>query len=99
MQLQALATWMLNLPALLPWVTTKQNFKSEVDGKRFYANLQAGFPMQVILRYAVPYLGASVNRVKIDGLDEQENTGVAMSFDEQKYTTTYGKSASKPIDF
>ena len=74
---------------------SKQDFKSEADGKRFYANLQAGYPMQVSSIDIVPYLGASVNRVKIDGLDEQENTGVAMSFDEQKYTTTYGKIGVK----
>lgn len=73
----------------------KQEFKSDADGKRFYANLQAGYPIQVSSTDIVPYLSASINRVKIDGLDEQENSGVAMSFDEQKYTTTYGKIGVK----
>lgn len=73
----------------------KQNFDSEADGKRYYANLQAGYPMQVSSIDIVPYLGASVNRVKIDALNEQENSGIAMSFGEQKYTTTYGKIGIK----
>lgn len=73
----------------------KQEFKSDTDGKRFYAHLQAGYPIQISNTDIVPYLGASVNRTKIDGLNEQENSGVAMSFDEQKYTTTYGKIGVK----
>ncbi len=73
----------------------KQNFKSEADGKRYYANLQAGYPMQVSNTDIIPYLGASVNRVKIDGLNEQSDSGIAMSFGDQKYTTTYGKIGVK----
>lgn len=73
----------------------QQNFKSEADGKRYYANLQAGYPMQVSNTDIIPYLGASVNRVKIDGLNEQEDSGIAMRFGDQKYTTTYGKIGVK----
>lgn len=73
----------------------QQNFKSEADGKRYYANLQAGYPMQVSNTDIIPYLGASVNRVKIDSLNEQEDSGIAMRFGDQKYTTTYGKIGVK----
>ncbi len=73
----------------------RQNFDSDADGTRLYADLQAGYPMQVSNTNFTPYLGASVNRVKIDDLDEQEISGLAMQFDEQKYTTTYGKLGVK----
>lgn len=73
----------------------KQNFDSDADGRRYYASLQAGYPMQVNSIAVTPYLGATVNRVKIDTLDEQEVSGLAMQFDKQKYTTTYGKLGVK----
>ena len=72
-----------------------QNFASEADGTRYYASLQAGYPMQVSGVKVTPYLGATVNRVKIDALEEQEVSGIAMQFDDQKYTTTYGKLGVK----
>jgi outer membrane lipase/esterase len=72
-----------------------QNFDSDADGSRLYANLQAGYPMQMSSINLTPYLGATVNRVKIDALEEQELSGTAMQFDEQKYTTTYGKIGVK----
>ena len=74
---------------------TIQNFDSDADGTRYYANLQAGYPMQVSNIDVTPYLGAMINRVKIDALEEQEISGIAMQFDEQKYTTTYGKLGVK----
>ncbi|PYE39816.1 autotransporter domain-containing protein [Psychrobacter fozii] len=73
----------------------KQEFKSNADGKRFYANVQAGYPMQVSSVAITPYIGATASRVKISELEEQENSGIAMQFDEQKYTTTYGKLGVK----
>ncbi|MBE0442783.1 MULTISPECIES: autotransporter domain-containing protein [unclassified Psychrobacter] len=73
----------------------QQEFKSNADGKRFYANVQAGYPMQVSSVAITPYLGATANRVKIGKLEEQESSGIAMQFDEQKYTTTYGKLGVK----
>jgi outer membrane lipase/esterase len=73
----------------------KQEFKSNADGKRFYANVQAGYPMQVSSVAITPYVGATASRVKISELEEQENSGIAMQFDEQKYTTTYGKLGVK----
>lgn len=73
----------------------RQNFDSDADGKRYYASLQAGYPMQISSINITPYLGATVNRVKIDALEEQEMSGIAMQFDEQKYTTTYGKFGVK----
>ncbi|WP_201584744.1 autotransporter domain-containing protein [Psychrobacter jeotgali] len=73
----------------------RQEFKSEADGKRYYASLQAGYPIQIKGTGIMPYLGAMVNRVKIDALNEQQVSGIAMQFDEQKYTTTYGKAGIK----
>ena len=73
----------------------RQDFKSNADGKRYYANLQAGYPMQVSSVGFTPYIGATASRVVIDGLKEQEMSGVAMQFDEQKYNTTYGKLGIK----
>ncbi|MFP3456173.1 autotransporter domain-containing protein [Psychrobacter sp. SIMBA_152] len=73
----------------------QQQFKSNADGKRFYANLQAGYPMQVSNIAVTPYIGATASRVKIDGLKEKEMSGIAMQFDEQKYSTTYGKLGLK----
>ncbi|MGP9558168.1 autotransporter domain-containing protein [Psychrobacter sp. AOP7-A1-24] len=75
--------------------SNQQQFKSNADGKRFYANLQAGYPMQVSNIAVTPYIGATASRVKIDGLKEKEMSGVAMQFDEQKYSTTYGKLGLK----
>lgn len=66
-------------------------FKSQADGKRYHASLQAGYPMQISNVAVTPYLGATVSRVTIDALKEKELSGIAMQFDEQKYTTTYGK--------
>ncbi|WP_352337345.1 autotransporter domain-containing protein [Psychrobacter sp. 16-MNA-CIBAN-0192] len=73
----------------------KQEFGSNADGKRYYANVQAGYPMQVSGIGVTPYIGATASRVKIDGLKEQEMSGIAMQFDEQKYNTTYGKLGVK----
>lgn len=75
--------------------SNRQQFKSNADGKRFYANVQAGYPMQVSNIAITPYIGATASRVKIDGLKEQAMSGIAMQFDEQKYTTTYGKLGVK----
>ena len=75
--------------------SNQQQFKSNADGKRFYANLQAGYPMQVSNIAVTPYIGATASRVKIDGLKEKETSGIAMQFDEQKYSTTYGKLGLK----
>ncbi|MFK3916163.1 autotransporter domain-containing protein [Psychrobacter sp. NPDC078501] len=75
--------------------SNQQQFKSNADGKRFYANLQAGYPMQVSNIAVTPYIGATASRVKIDGLKEKEMSGIAMQFDEQKYSTTYGKLGLK----
>jgi len=73
----------------------RQQFESNADGKRFYANVQAGYPMQVSRIAITPYIGATASRVKIDGLKEKEMSGIAMQFDEQKYSTTYGKPGLK----
>lgn len=73
----------------------RQEFKSDADGKRYYASLQAGYPMQIKSTGVTPYLGATLNRVEIDALNEQEASGIAMQFDDQKYTTTYGKVGVK----
>ncbi|TXD98483.1 autotransporter domain-containing protein [Psychrobacter frigidicola] len=73
----------------------RQEFKSSADGKRYYASLQAGYPMQISNIDITPYLGATVSRVKLDALKEQEMSGIAMQFDEQEYTTTYGKLGVK----
>ncbi|WP_182406476.1 autotransporter domain-containing protein [Psychrobacter sp. GP33] len=73
----------------------RQDFKSNADGKRYYANLQAGYPMQVSGIGITPYIGATASRVTIDGLKEKEMSGIAMQFDEQKYNTTYGKLGVK----
>lgn len=73
----------------------KQEFKSNADGRRYYASLQAGYPMQISNIDITPYLGATVSRVKLDALKEQEMSAIAMQFDEQKYTTTYGKLGVK----
>ncbi len=73
----------------------KLNFDSDADGKRYYASLQAGYPMQVNNIAFTPYLGTTFNRVKIDALEEQEMSGIAMQFDKQKYNTTYGKLGVK----
>jgi outer membrane lipase/esterase len=75
--------------------SNQQQFKSNADGKRYYANLQAGYPLQVSNIAVTPYIGATASRVKIDGLKEKEMSGVAMQFDEQKYSTTYGKIGIK----
>ncbi len=75
--------------------SNQQQFKSNADGKRFYANVQAGYPMQVSSLAITPYIGATASRVKISGLNEKEMSGIAMQFDEQKYSTTYGKLGLK----
>ena len=74
----------------------KQSFKSQADGKRYYATVQAGYPMpmanmaQFSDTTVTPYLGATVNRVTLDAIREKQVTGIAMQFEEQKYNTTYG---------
>ena len=75
--------------------SNQQQFKSNADGKRYYANVQAGYPMQVSSLAITPYIGATASRVKISGLNEEEMSGIAMQFDEQKYSTTYGKLGLK----
>ncbi|KRU21829.1 autotransporter domain-containing protein [Psychrobacter piscatorii] len=75
--------------------SNQQQFKSNADGKRYYANVQAGYPLQVSNIAVTPYIGATASRVKIDGLKEKEMSGIAMQFDEQKYSTTYGKIGLK----
>ena len=75
--------------------SNQQQFKSNADGKRYYANVQAGYPMQVSSLAITPYIGATASRVKISGLNEKEMSGIAMQFDEQKYSTTYGKLGLK----
>ena len=73
----------------------RQEFKSNADGKRYYANIQAGYPMQLSSLAITPYIGATASRVRLGALKEQEMSGIAMQFDEQKYTTTYGKLGVK----
>lgn len=73
----------------------KQEFNSNADGKRYYANVQAGYPIQLSSLAITPYIGATASRVRLDALKEQEMSGIAMQFDEQKYTTTYGKLGVK----
>lgn len=95
----------------------QQDFNSTVDGKRYYASLQAGYPLQIpkskmkndTLSQATessitessktqfsnttvtPYIGATLNRVKLGGIMEKElDSPIAMQFDKQKYNTTYG---------
>lgn len=74
----------------------RQIFKSDVNGDRYYGALQAGYPMQMPDAFQfnqttiTPYLGATINRIKLGKMIEREPTGVAMEFDRQKYTTTYG---------
>lgn len=72
-----------------------ERFKSAADGKRYHASVQADYPMLVSNITVTPYLGATVSRVTLDALKEQELSGLAMQFDEQKYTTTYGKLGVK----
>ncbi|PNK60697.1 autotransporter domain-containing protein [Psychrobacter sp. FDAARGOS_221] len=74
----------------------QQQFESEIDGKRYYATLQAGYPIQFgdFAQFSqtsvTPYLAATFNQVKLDAIEEKEMTGIAMQFDKQKYNTTYG---------
>ncbi|WP_019672690.1 autotransporter domain-containing protein [Psychrobacter lutiphocae] len=76
--------------------TIQQQFKSDADGKRYYATLQAGYPLplndfaQFSQISMTPYLAATANQVKLDAIKEKETTGMAMQFDKQKYSTTYG---------
>lgn len=74
-----------------------RNYKSDVDGSRYYASLQAGYPMQManMAQFTnttiTPYLGATANRVKLDAIKEgAADDPIAMQFDEQKYNTIYG---------
>jgi len=74
-----------------------RNYKSDVDGSRYYASLQAGYPMQMgnLAQFTnttiTPYLGATANRVKLDAIKEgAADDPIAMQFDEQKYNTVYG---------
>ena len=74
-----------------------RNYKSDVDGSRYYASLQAGYPMQManMAQFTnttiTPYLGATANRVKLDAIKEgAADDPIAMQFDEQKYNTVYG---------
>lgn len=45
--------------------SNQQQFKSNADGKRYYANLQAGYPLQVSNIAVTPYIGATASRVKL----------------------------------
>ena len=74
-----------------------RHYKSDVDGSRYYASLQAGYPMQMgnMAQFTnttiTPYLGATANRVKLDAIKEgAADDPIAMQFDEQKYNTVYG---------
>jgi outer membrane lipase/esterase len=74
-----------------------RNYKSDVYGSRYYASLQAGYPMQManMAQFTnttiTPYLGATANRVKLDAIKEgAADDPIAMQFDEQKYNTVYG---------
>ena len=68
-----------------------QNYKSDVDGSRYYASLQAGYPMLLKGTTLTPYLGATANRVKLDAIKEgASDDPIAMQFDKQKYNTIYG---------
>lgn len=74
-----------------------ENYNSDVDGSRYYASLQAGYPMALndLTQFAnttiTPYLGATANRVKLDAIKEgTSNDPLAMQFDKQKYNTIYG---------
>ncbi len=74
-----------------------RNYKSDVDGSRYYASLQAGYPMQManMAQFTntiiTPYLGATTNRVKLDAIKEgAADDPIAMQFDKQKYNTVYG---------
>ena len=74
-----------------------RNYKSDVDGSRYYASLQAGYPMQManMAQFTnttvTPYIGATANRVKLDAIKEgAADDPIAMQFDEQKYNTVYG---------
>lgn len=68
-----------------------QNYKSDVDGSRYYASLQAGYPMLLKGTTLTPYLGATANRVKLDEIKEgTSDDPIAMQFDKQKYNTIYG---------
>ena len=68
-----------------------QNYKSDVDGSRYYASLQAGYPMLLKGTTLTPYLGATANRVKLDAIKEDASDDpIAMQFDKQKYNTIYG---------
>ena len=74
-----------------------ENYKSDVDGSRYYASLQAGYPMALngMTQFAnttiTPYLGATANRVKLDAIKEgTSDDPIAMQFDKQKYNTIYG---------
>lgn len=68
-----------------------QNYKSDVDGSRYYASLQAGYPMLLKGTTLTPYLGATANRVKLDAIKEGiSDDPIAMQFDKQKYNTIYG---------
>lgn len=74
-----------------------QDYKSDVDGKRYYATVQAGYPLQVANTAQftnttiTPYLSAIANRVEIDAIKEKDMTDpLAMQFDDQEYNTIYG---------
>lgn len=68
-----------------------QNYKSDVDGSRYYASLQAGYPMLLKGTTLTPYLGATANRVKLDAIKEgTSDDPIAMQFDKQKNNTIYG---------
>ena len=74
-----------------------ENYKSDIDGSRYYASLQAGYPIALngMTQFAntsiTPYLGATANRVKLDAIKEgTSDDPIAMQFDKQKYNTIYG---------
>lgn len=74
-----------------------QDYKSDVDGSRYYASLQAGYQVslnqwsQLTDTTLTPYLGATASRVKLDAIKEGgPSDPLAMQFDDQKYNTVYG---------
>lgn len=72
--------------------TTQKIHAAQADGRYIQAGLDVLYPMQMASGVAVkPYVGVTVNRTVIDGLDESEYSSTAMSFDAQKYTDLIGK--------
>lgn len=65
-------------------------------GKRFGASFEIAKPILVGQATISPYLSATAQSVRLDALTEHSSSATAMSFDEQKYQSTYGKAG---VDF